>query len=127
MHLYWVTTEDHDEDWFIVARDAIQACVFHEDAEGYDEGDAIAEWVAEIPDGVEAEPGWPSDKVLLSCGAKFLRENTPRVVEIAGRKFSEGMLEFAECADTSVDVLVALFDGADHKVPPVNRASSSWK
>ena len=95
MNLYWVTTEDHDDDWFIIAHGPLEASTFHEDAEGYDPGDATAEWITEIPDGIEAEPGWPSDEVLLSCGAKFLREATPRVVEIAGRKFSEGMLEFA--------------------------------
>ncbi len=93
MNLYWVTTEDHDEDWFVVADDLIEASTFHEGAEGYNEGDAAAEWVAKIPDGIDADVGWPSDHVLTSCGAKFLREDTPRVVEIAGHKYSEGMLE----------------------------------
>jgi hypothetical protein len=38
--LYWVTTQDHDEDWFIFAESARQARTFHEDYEGYDKGDA---------------------------------------------------------------------------------------
>jgi hypothetical protein len=32
MRLYWVTTEDHDEDWFVVAPNEVEACMFHEDA-----------------------------------------------------------------------------------------------
>ena len=38
--LYWVTTDDHDEDWFIFADSARQARAYHEDYEGYDKGDA---------------------------------------------------------------------------------------
>jgi hypothetical protein len=49
MNLYWVTTEDHAEDWFIVAHNGKEAATFHEDAEGYDLGDATAEMILEIP------------------------------------------------------------------------------
>jgi hypothetical protein len=40
VRLYWVTTDDHDEDWFIFAASARQARAYHEDYEGYDKGDA---------------------------------------------------------------------------------------
>jgi hypothetical protein len=61
MKLFWVTTDDHDEDWFIVAPDAAAAARFHEDAEGYDEGDATAELVCTVPhDAPDVETGWPS-------------------------------------------------------------------
>ena len=40
VRLYWVTTQDHDEDWFIFAGSARQARAFHEDYEGYGKGDA---------------------------------------------------------------------------------------
>jgi hypothetical protein len=93
MKLYWVTTDDHDEDWFIVASSAEEASKFHEDEEGYDPGDAMAEEILVIPEGVSAETGWPSDELLLELGAKFLHNDQFRVVEIAGRKFCEGMLE----------------------------------
>lgn len=33
-NLYWVTTEDHDEDWFIIARS--EAREYHVETEGYD-------------------------------------------------------------------------------------------
>jgi hypothetical protein len=91
--LYWVTTEDHDEDWFVVASSSEEASKFHEDMEGYDPGDAKAEEVLDIPEDVPAEMGWPSDELLLAVGAKFLLNDQPRMVEIAGRKFCEGMLE----------------------------------
>lgn len=33
--LYWVSTDDHDSDWFIFATSAREAQAFHERAEGY--------------------------------------------------------------------------------------------
>ena len=93
MKLYWVTTEDHDEDWFIVAPSQTEASKYHENMEGYNPGDAEAEQILDIPENVPAETGWPSEELLLEVGAKFLRNDQPRVVEIAGRKFCEGMLE----------------------------------
>jgi hypothetical protein len=103
MNLYWVETEDHAEDWFILAQDERQATVFHEDSEGYDSGDASALLVMAIPDGVEPdllgtdedepEVGWPSLGLLRQCGARILRDETPRIVEIAGQRFCEGLLD----------------------------------
>lgn len=93
MKLYWVTTDDHDEDWFIVASSSQSACKAHEDREGYNPGDARAEAIVEIPENVPAEPGWPSEELLRSLGAEVLHDGQPRVVEIDGRKFCEGMLE----------------------------------
>ena len=93
MKLYWVATEDHDEDWFVVASNVEEACKFHEDVEGYDPGNAIAEEILSIPENIPAEPGWPSDELLMAVGAKFIVEDPSRVVEINGRKFSEGLLE----------------------------------
>ncbi len=93
MKLYWVTTEDHDEDWFIVASSLKEASKYHEEMEGYDPGDATAEEILDLPENAPAEPGWPSKELLLAAGAKYLLDDEPRVVEIAGRKFCEGMLE----------------------------------
>lgn len=107
--LYWCETDDHDEDWFVVARNADDAQLFHENMEGYDEDDASAELVCVLPmaeQGVSEKKGdhWPSDETLLACGAEFL-PNVPqdganelrvamgsgsRVVRINGRVFGEG-------------------------------------
>jgi hypothetical protein len=93
MKLYWVTTEDHGEDWFIVATSPEEASKYHENMEGYGPNEATAEEVLDIPEYVSAEPGWPSDELLLAVGAKFLMNDEYRVVEIGGKRFCEGMLE----------------------------------
>jgi len=61
--------------------------------EGYESGDAKAEEILDIPEKVPDETGWPSDELLLAVGANFLLNDQSRVVEIAGRKFCEGLLE----------------------------------
>jgi hypothetical protein len=38
--LYWCTTPDHDEDWFVMARTAHSARRYHENEEGYAKGTA---------------------------------------------------------------------------------------
>jgi len=47
----------------------------------------------DIPENVSAETGWPSEELLLELGAKYLLNDHTRVVEIAGRKYCEGILE----------------------------------
>lgn len=69
MALYWVETDDHGEDWFVVARNPREAENYHEKSEGYDLGDARATFVARVPRHVQARPGWPSDELLKACGA----------------------------------------------------------
>jgi len=91
MKLYWVTTEDHHEDWFIVAPSREVASKFHEENEGYNPGDATSIEIIDIPDNIIADIGWPPDEVLLSVGAKFINKEEPRVVEINGQQYVEGM------------------------------------
>jgi hypothetical protein len=93
MNLYWVETDDHDEDWFVVARDALEAAAFHEESEGYASGDATATFVTEVPDGLAAAAGWPSHELLEACGAAILRADTLRVVKFGERQFCEGALD----------------------------------
>ena len=93
MNLYWVETEDHDEDWFIVALSKQAAERVHEKLEGYGDGDARAKLVVAVPPSIAAAPGWPSNAVLEACGAEFVRRSQPRVVKIAGQSYAEGMLQ----------------------------------
>ena len=51
----WVTTEDHEEDWFIIASNPEEAARYDEDAEGYDIGEAMGESVLEIPENMSVE------------------------------------------------------------------------
>jgi hypothetical protein len=82
MNLYWVTTEDHDEDWFVIASSQKEAVQLHEKMEGYDPGDAAAEEILEIPEKMDVETGWPSNEILSALGAKFLLTGPARVVVI---------------------------------------------
>lgn len=93
MKLYWVTTDDHHEDWFIIASSTNEASKLHEEFEGYDLGAASAQEIINIPDNITVEVGWPSEDVLLSVGAKFIKEDEPRIIEINGKQYAEGMLE----------------------------------
>jgi hypothetical protein len=93
--LYWCTTADHDEDWFIVARSKHAARRFHDDQEGYQPGAAEATYVLTLPPALQptAEHGWPSLELLRSCGGEVLRPESPRVVRFSDHVFSEGMLD----------------------------------
>ena len=93
MKLYWVTTEDHHEDWFIIASSKKQASKLHEEMEGYDFGSARSQEILSIPDNISVEAGWPSKETLLSVGGVFIKEDEPRIIEINGKYFTEGMLE----------------------------------
>jgi hypothetical protein len=93
LNLYWVETADHHEDWFVVARCERGAARFHENAEGYEPGDAFAIFVVPISMNLEAPEGWPSHELLEAVGARFDRPETPRFVRIEGRRFVEGYLE----------------------------------
>ena len=133
MNLYWVETEDHDEDWFIMAQDERQAIAFHEESEGYEPGDASAFLVMAIPDGVapdpvatdegEAEVGWPSLELLRQCGARILRNETPRIVEIAGQRFCEGLLEH-QVLQVADDAFEARGDGRLNRTDRTDRTKN---
>ena len=66
---------------------------FFEEEEGYGSGEANAEEIIAMPEGDPTEIGWPSHERLTARGARILREETPRAVEIGGRTFGEGMLQ----------------------------------
>jgi len=61
--LYWVTPDDHDEDWFIFTESARSARAYHEDYEGYGKGDANSCLIVSnmTPEGV------PERNPTLSC------------------------------------------------------------
>ncbi len=93
MILYWVTTKDHDQDWFVAAESPTDASAFFEHTTGYDPGAATAERVMEIPADMPTGLGWPPDYVLIALGADFIYDTVPRVVEINGNRYLEGMNE----------------------------------
>ena len=93
MNLYWCETMDHDEDWFIVASSAKEAMCMHEDAEGYDRGNARATLVVRIPKELNPLVGYPTHELLRSLGAVFISEGTPRVVRFGATVYQEGGMD----------------------------------
>ena len=95
LNLYWCWTDDHDEDWFVVARSGAGARRFHENAEGYDAGDAASMRIARVPPEFcrTGRSRWPSRRLLEACGDEIERWETPRVVTIKRRRYVEGMLD----------------------------------
>jgi hypothetical protein len=98
MKLYWVTTDDHDEDWFIFAESARRARTYHEDYEGYGKGDAYSRLIVANVALKEFQNGTPP------CHAQFQdlfqigfqnAGTTPnrRGVKFSGEIFREGILE----------------------------------
>jgi|SRR5208282_231126 len=97
MTLYWVTTEDHQEDWFILARHSRSAECYHVETEGYEPGDARAERIMAVPKGLLGESRLPRHAQLpdlKKLGFKILSgEPAARNVQLKGRTFMEGALE----------------------------------
>lgn len=91
--LYWVETDDHGEDWFIVARSAREARRFHEVEEGYQRGDAWSTLVMTLDE--DAREGWPKLEELARYGVTIHRAKQPRVAEYAGVRYVEGDLEYS--------------------------------
>lgn len=90
MKLFWVTTVDHEEDWFIVAENSDEAAILHEEGEGFEIGEAKVKEIITIPEEMNPEKGWPSHELLQGLGAIFICDN-PRVVELNGIRYCEGM------------------------------------
>lgn len=95
LSLYWCETEDHHEDWFVVARRDGDARRTFAREEGYDEDQVSAKPAFVLPEALQDEKhlGWPARDLLEACGANVVRWENPRVVELEGVRFVEGMLE----------------------------------
>jgi hypothetical protein len=98
VNLYWVTTVDHDEDWFIFARTSRSAADYHEQCEGYDTHDAKARLVIAQVQLPKYEQGPPpchaqiSD--LIALGFEVVGADPyKRSVRFKGDLFIEGYLE----------------------------------
>ena len=95
-NLYWVTTEDHDEDWFILGKTTRAAEKYHIEYEGYEPGDARAELI--LSAGQDLIPGplprHAQLEDLQKLGFEVLNADpNGRSVRRSGRTFVEGHLE----------------------------------
>src|SRR5580704_16347119 len=98
INLYWVTTHDHDEDWFIFARTSRSAASYHEDCEGYDNGDAKARLIIARVQLPEYEQGPPPCHAqiadLIALGFEIVGSDpNQRGVRFNGELFVEGYLQ----------------------------------
>ena len=88
MILYWCETDDHDEDWFVVASYAREARHFYEVVEGYGRGDARTTVICRIPRALTPKMrGWPEHDLLRTLGGVLLSESTPRIVQFKDRVY----------------------------------------
>ena len=92
--LYWVTTTDHDEDWFIFAKSKQSAAKFHADYEGYGPREAVAEPILAAPDTAGPFPRHAQIDDLTALGFEILKGGDHgRSVKYGDRTFVEGHLE----------------------------------
>lgn len=96
--LYWCTTRDHDEDWFVLANSARQARAFHEHYEGYGSGDARAcLMVRDVPltKFTNGEPPCHAQmRELMALGFEDAGSVPDRrKVRFEGKTYTEGILE----------------------------------
>jgi len=95
MKLFWATTPDGYENWFVIAETKKGASEFHELAEGFNLGYAKAHFICEIPEKLIKkyklkEAGWPAHELIKDLGGKLITESNPRKVNFNGRIFIEG-------------------------------------
>ena len=106
--LYWVTTADHDEDWFIFAKSRRSAARFHADYEGYGPRETTAEPILEAPDTAGLFPRHAQIDDLAALGFEILQGGEHgRSVKYADRTFVEGHLEslIAEIDDNTSEAV----------------------
>ena len=102
LKLYWVTTADHDEDWFIFARSKRLAERYHEEYEGYLRRDAVAERILTVPksaqlttklDGIRVRHAQVEDLAVLGFEVLHTGDPNLRAVRYGSRVFVEGALQ----------------------------------
>ncbi len=95
MKLYWATTKQGSENWFIVANSEEEAADCHEAFEGFATKTANAKFVYEIPKNLIVkynliEPQWPSHELINDLGGKIITQDNPRKANFNGLIFIEG-------------------------------------
>jgi hypothetical protein len=96
VRLYWVTTEDHAEDWFVFADSARKARAYHEHYVGYDKGDAHSRLIVSDVTLKEFQNGTPPCNAQFQDLVGFENAGTipnRRGVKFNGEIFREGILE----------------------------------
>lgn len=95
MKLFWATTKEGYEDWFVIANSKEVAEEYHEDSEGFNTGDAKAKFVCNISEDLIQKyklygPDWPTIELLSDLGGLIISESNPRKVNFNGKMYVEG-------------------------------------
>jgi len=98
IRLYWVTTDDHDQDWFVFAGSARQARAYQEGYEGYGTGEARTRLiVTDVPLNKfsNGEPPCPAQlRELFALGFEDAGSvPNQRSVRFQGKTYTEGLQE----------------------------------
>lgn len=94
--LYWVTTIKNEENWFVVASSKTRAEKFHENGEGFGDGEAKAKLICKIPHDILIkhhkvdDEDWPIHELLIELGFRLIEDDFPRIVSYNGILFYEG-------------------------------------
>ncbi len=92
--LYWISTDDHDEDWFVISSSRKGAINFFRGSEGYCEDDKIkAEYICRTPRIYEHGSHYGQIDMLKEMKFKIIDECPTRLVWGKGRLFCEGYYE----------------------------------
>jgi hypothetical protein len=92
-HLYWVTTRDHDEDCFVVARSPQEASDFFEGYEGFNPGDSKARFVDVVPFRT-TKVGYAKVHLLKRLGFKVVATDDILIVARSGETFEYGDVNY---------------------------------
>lgn len=92
--LYWVTTPDHDEDWFILAASRKAAAEFFENSEGYSPGDASALFLETLPSNTYFEEGYATYVLVKDLGYRKSSKNRLSVYRKGGKTFIQGSVVY---------------------------------
>lgn len=92
--LYWVTDPDNFENWFIIAKDHIEAKERYASAEGMSPTYLKARLICEIPPKlISSELNhacWPDNKLLIALGFEFISLEFPRILKKGRVIYREG-------------------------------------
>jgi predicted GIY-YIG superfamily endonuclease len=92
--IYWISTSDKHEDWFVVAVDQYVAEVFFAEQEGYpldyisSEEICVADY--EDKEDEKQEAYFPTHSVLVKNGFEIISEDEPTIYWKAGKKYCQG-------------------------------------
>ncbi|MDD5437645.1 MAG: hypothetical protein PHC70_00665 [Patescibacteria group bacterium] len=94
LHLYWCTTDDHAEAWFVVARTSRIAAKIFADYEGYLTKEIDAELVMDVPEKFQSSEEWyASHELIEGCGGTITESGSRRAVALNGHLFTEGPMQ----------------------------------